>query len=187
MPDFLLEIGCEEIPARMIAAASAELRERVAALLTRERLSGGEVTRELHTKLRTSIRRDGWRCWQLALLLRRPTWSSKSPGLRFTLPIRMATPRLRPMHSPRRLASTWSIWKKSRPPRVNTWLRRSREKAAAQRRFSPRACPRNSPPFTGPRICTGEAERALCAARALAGRDARRRDDSAGIRWHSSR
>jgi glycyl-tRNA synthetase beta chain len=44
MPDFLLEIGCEEIPARMIAAASQELRDRVAALLTRERLSGGEVS-----------------------------------------------------------------------------------------------------------------------------------------------
>ncbi len=44
MPDFLLEIGCEEIPARMIDAASQELRERVGALLTRERLSGGEVT-----------------------------------------------------------------------------------------------------------------------------------------------
>jgi glycyl-tRNA synthetase beta chain len=43
MPDFLLEIGCEEIPARMIEAASAELRERVGALLTRERLAGGEV------------------------------------------------------------------------------------------------------------------------------------------------
>ena len=44
MPDFLLEIGCEEIPARMIDAASQELRERVAALLSRERLSGGEVS-----------------------------------------------------------------------------------------------------------------------------------------------
>jgi glycyl-tRNA synthetase beta chain len=44
MPDFLLEIGCEEIPARMIDAASEELRERVSALLNRERLSGGEVT-----------------------------------------------------------------------------------------------------------------------------------------------
>src|SRR6202051_4651903 len=43
MPDFLLEIGCEEIPARMIAAASQELRERVEALLSRERLSGGDV------------------------------------------------------------------------------------------------------------------------------------------------
>src|SRR4029077_12231830 len=44
MPDFLLEIGCEEIPARMIGGASEQLRERVAALLSRERLSGGEVT-----------------------------------------------------------------------------------------------------------------------------------------------
>ncbi|HEV2468581.1 MAG TPA: glycine--tRNA ligase subunit beta [Candidatus Sulfotelmatobacter sp.] len=45
MPDFLLEIGCEEIPARMIDAASEELRERLAALLNRERLGGNEVTR----------------------------------------------------------------------------------------------------------------------------------------------
>jgi glycyl-tRNA synthetase beta chain len=44
MPDFLLEIGCEEIPARMIDAASQELRDRVGELLTRERLAGGEVT-----------------------------------------------------------------------------------------------------------------------------------------------
>ncbi|MGC2790805.1 MAG: glycine--tRNA ligase subunit beta, partial [Candidatus Sulfotelmatobacter sp.] len=44
MPDFLLEIGCEEIPARMIDAASQELRERVSALLSRERLPPNEVT-----------------------------------------------------------------------------------------------------------------------------------------------
>ncbi|MGO9084835.1 MAG: glycine--tRNA ligase subunit beta [Candidatus Sulfotelmatobacter sp.] len=44
MPDFLLEIGCEEIPARMIDAASAELCERLGALLNRERLAGGEIT-----------------------------------------------------------------------------------------------------------------------------------------------
>ena len=43
MPDFLLEIGCEEIPARMIDAASQELRERVSALLSRERLAAGEI------------------------------------------------------------------------------------------------------------------------------------------------
>jgi glycyl-tRNA synthetase beta chain len=43
MPDFLLEIGCEEIPARMIEGAMVELRERVGTLLQRERLapSGG--------------------------------------------------------------------------------------------------------------------------------------------------
>ena len=44
MPDFLLEIGCEEIPARMIDAASQELRERVQKLLERERLTLVEMT-----------------------------------------------------------------------------------------------------------------------------------------------
>ena len=44
MPDFLLELGCEEIPARMIDTASQEMRERVSALLSRERLAPGEVT-----------------------------------------------------------------------------------------------------------------------------------------------
>ena len=36
--DFLLEIGLEEVPARMIAGAEAELRKRVVGLLERERL-----------------------------------------------------------------------------------------------------------------------------------------------------
>jgi glycyl-tRNA synthetase beta chain len=38
MADFLLEIGLEEVPARMIAGAEAELGRRVLELLTRERL-----------------------------------------------------------------------------------------------------------------------------------------------------
>jgi glycyl-tRNA synthetase beta chain len=38
MPDFLLEIGCEEIPARMIDAAQNELAFRVGELLARESL-----------------------------------------------------------------------------------------------------------------------------------------------------
>jgi glycyl-tRNA synthetase beta chain len=58
MPDFLLEIGCEEIPARMIDAASAELRERVGALLTRERLAGGEITR-FETPRRLAVMASG--------------------------------------------------------------------------------------------------------------------------------
>jgi glycyl-tRNA synthetase beta chain len=58
MPDFLLEIGCEEIPARMIEAASAELRERVTNLLTRERLSAGEVT-QFDTPRRLAILASG--------------------------------------------------------------------------------------------------------------------------------
>ncbi|MGA2100974.1 MAG: glycine--tRNA ligase subunit beta [Candidatus Sulfotelmatobacter sp.] len=44
MPDFLLEIGCEEIPARMLDDASRQLRERLATLLSRERLGGAEIT-----------------------------------------------------------------------------------------------------------------------------------------------
>ena len=45
MADFLLEIGLDEIPARMIAQAEAELGRRVHDLLTRERLlaEGGKV------------------------------------------------------------------------------------------------------------------------------------------------
>jgi glycyl-tRNA synthetase beta chain len=46
MADFLLEIGLEEIPARMIAGAEAELGKRVNDLLARERLlgSGAKLT-----------------------------------------------------------------------------------------------------------------------------------------------
>ena len=40
MSDFLLEIGLEEVPARMIAGAEAELGRKVHDLLTRERLLG---------------------------------------------------------------------------------------------------------------------------------------------------
>ena len=40
--DFLFEIGLEEVPARMIAAAEAELRERVEAMLRRTSLLANE-------------------------------------------------------------------------------------------------------------------------------------------------
>ncbi|KAA6465366.1 glycine--tRNA ligase subunit beta [Acidobacteria bacterium AB60] len=43
MADFILEIGLEEIPARMIAGAEAELGERVTKLLARERLTGDDA------------------------------------------------------------------------------------------------------------------------------------------------
>jgi glycyl-tRNA synthetase beta chain len=42
MPDFLLEIGLEEVPARMLASAQAELLKRTLALLAREQLVGGD-------------------------------------------------------------------------------------------------------------------------------------------------
>jgi glycyl-tRNA synthetase beta chain len=43
MLDFLLEVGLEEIPARMIAPAQADLARRVEELLSRERLVGAEL------------------------------------------------------------------------------------------------------------------------------------------------
>jgi glycyl-tRNA synthetase beta chain len=42
MPAFLLEIGLEEIPAGMVAAAQAELAKRFRELMTRERLAGDD-------------------------------------------------------------------------------------------------------------------------------------------------
>src|ERR1700690_4498790 len=45
MPDFLLEIGTEKIPARMVAVAQEELQRRVSDLLNRERLAAtGEIS-----------------------------------------------------------------------------------------------------------------------------------------------
>jgi glycyl-tRNA synthetase beta chain len=44
MPDFLLELGLEEIPARMIASAQAELQRRAVALLERERIFSAACT-----------------------------------------------------------------------------------------------------------------------------------------------
>jgi len=54
MPDLLLEIGCEEIPARMIDAGAAELCERVESLLTKERLSAS-VLSTLETPRRLAV------------------------------------------------------------------------------------------------------------------------------------
>jgi len=60
MADFLLEIGLEEIPARMIAGAEAELGRRVRELLTRERLLGvdSKVT-TYSTPRRLAVRIEG--------------------------------------------------------------------------------------------------------------------------------
>ncbi len=55
MPDFLLELGCEEIPARMIDAASLELRERVQKLLDRERLLPAGALTYLDTPRRLAV------------------------------------------------------------------------------------------------------------------------------------
>jgi glycyl-tRNA synthetase beta chain len=59
MPDFLLEIGCEEIPARMIDAAARELREKVTTLLQRERLEPAGAISNLDTPRRLAVLASG--------------------------------------------------------------------------------------------------------------------------------
>ncbi len=60
MAEFLLEIGLEEIPARMIAAAEAELAARVQDLVTRERLAVGDLTvRSYSTPRRLAVHVSG--------------------------------------------------------------------------------------------------------------------------------
>lgn len=55
MPDFLLEIGTEEIPARMIEPAAAELQKRLADLLTRERLPASHTIECFNTPRRLAV------------------------------------------------------------------------------------------------------------------------------------
>ena len=56
MPAFLLEIGLEEVPARMVAAAQAELAERVEKLLEREHLlDGAPSVRSYSTPRRLAV------------------------------------------------------------------------------------------------------------------------------------
>jgi glycyl-tRNA synthetase beta chain len=54
--DFLFEIGLEEIPARMIAGAQAELQRRVVAMLERERLvAPGAASKSFSTPRRLAV------------------------------------------------------------------------------------------------------------------------------------
>jgi glycyl-tRNA synthetase beta chain len=55
MADFLLEIGCEEIPARMVNAASADLFNRITELVQRERLGKPSSTEALWSPRRLSV------------------------------------------------------------------------------------------------------------------------------------
>ena len=56
MAEFLFEIGLEEVPARMIAGAQAELQRRVVAMLERERLvAAGVASKSFSTPRRLAV------------------------------------------------------------------------------------------------------------------------------------
>jgi len=78
MADFLLEIGLEEIPARMIAGAETELGRRVQELLTRERLlDDGATTKTYSTPRRLAVLVQGVKAAQADVEenLTGPSWS----------------------------------------------------------------------------------------------------------------
>jgi glycyl-tRNA synthetase beta chain len=80
MAELLLEIGLEEIPARMIAAAEAELARRVEALLSRQRLGGTTIT-SYSTPRRLAVRVEGVLAQQLDMQeqLTGPSWKAAFP------------------------------------------------------------------------------------------------------------
>ena len=80
MAELLLEIGLEEIPARMIAASEAELSRRVEALLSRQRLGGTAIT-SYSTPRRLAVRVEGVLAQQLDMQeqLTGPSWKAAFP------------------------------------------------------------------------------------------------------------
>jgi glycyl-tRNA synthetase beta chain len=82
MAELLLELGLEEIPARMIAAAQDELARRVEAMLTRQRLSGTPAAiRSYSTPRRLAVRVEGVLVQQpdLEEQLTGPSWKAAFP------------------------------------------------------------------------------------------------------------
>src|SRR5271155_2169527 len=83
MADLLLEIGLEEIPARMIAAAEAELGRRVEGALTRSRLlDAAAVVTSYSTPRRLAVRVEGVLARQLDMQeqLTGPSWKAAFPN-----------------------------------------------------------------------------------------------------------
>src|SRR5271155_2861477 len=82
MAELLLEVGLEEIPARMIAAAQDELARRVEAMLTRQRLLGSPATiTSYSTPRRLAVRVEGVLAQQpdLEEQLTGPSWKAAFP------------------------------------------------------------------------------------------------------------
>jgi glycyl-tRNA synthetase beta chain len=83
MADLLLEIGLEEIPARMIAAAQAELATRIEGVLTRQRLlaTPGAAITSYSTPRRLAVRAEGVLARQLDMQeqLTGPSWKAAFP------------------------------------------------------------------------------------------------------------
>ncbi len=130
MPELLLEIGLEEIPARMIAAAEAELARRVEGVLTRSRLlDAAAVVTSYSTPRRLAVRVEGVLARQLDY-----AGTAYRPFLESSLSLMDSLAR-RPRPSPKKPASRSRRSKKSLRPKVNTLLPPCSGQARALKRF----------------------------------------------------
>src|SRR5580704_3559955 len=106
MAEFLLEIGLEEVPARMIAGAEAELGRRVNDLLTRERLLGP------HAKVTTYSTPRRLAVLVEDVLASQADTEEKQTGASWKVAFRTVSRRPPPRPSRRRPACPSPRWKK---------------------------------------------------------------------------
>ena len=160
MPDFLLEIGCEEIPARMIDAASLELRERVHEAAGPRTACCPRAPSDLSRYAAPPGRSGGEYSCRAARCHRA---GDRAVGER----------RLQrwPAHSGRACLRQESrrgcfpTGTQSQRRRASTFPRKSRRKGAPRRDSGRSSCPKKSLPSTGPRTCTGASRASASCAR----------------------
>ena len=147
MPDFLLEIGCEEIPARMIDAASRELRERLSALLQRERLEPSGAIAHLDTPRRLAVLASGVPAAQPDV-----TEQVNGPSAQVAFKDGQPTPAAHAFA--KKVGRRRRQLEKVTTPKGEYLFAKVTKKAARPPRFLPRSSQRNLQ-FIGLRTCTG--------------------------------
>src|ERR1700722_7592530 len=156
MPNFLLEIGCEEIPARMISAASQELRERVSALLSRERLAVSEIT-SFDTPRRLAVIAH-------EISTSQPDATEQITGPSVGIAYKDGQPTPAAFAFAKKAGVDVSQLEQLATPKGEYLSAKIPKRAEAGRRFLPKVFRRRSHPSTGLRICTGARQMsALCA------------------------
>ena len=149
MSDFLLELGLDEIPARMIAGAEAELGKRVNDLLTRERLlSGDSKLTTYSTPRRLAVLVEGVLAGQADTeeKLTGPSWKvAFKDGVPTPAAEAFAKKAGVPVASLEKVTNAKGEYVGATVKRLGRRLRN----------FLPPNWPKRFSVFTGPRICTG--------------------------------
>ena len=166
MADFLLEIGCEEIPARMIDARWLELRERLTTLLQRERLEPAGAISYLYTPRRLAVLASGIPASQ-------PDITEQVTGRQRRLRTRMGSRRRPRTRLPRRLAWISRKLEKVTTPKGEYLAATVTRKGRTAAEILAEALPKEIAGIYWARTCTGASAEKVRAPGALAGGDAR--------------